>query len=275
MKKTKLILLSLGVLLCSCGNNSSVTTTITSTTSSSVTTTTSSSSSTSTGTSTSSTTSSTSSTSTSTSSSSTSSSEDPWFNNREKLACGYYEMDLPKNHNNPVQLITDYQTSSWYNFDMKSEMPNDFRYIYRNSCDDGPTGHKSSPKFYSNEAGGLKIANTGVGFQTYMFSHTGEKLEMRIGISQVNNCSETPEKGKDTLHIYYFNKFGDLLGYDSIEEGSISKSSEGQYVKLYCTHEYVKDIAYIDIRCNALAYKGSQCYNIGIGYFQLKSWPQA
>ena len=43
------------------------------------------------------------------SSSSTSSvdSEEDWTNNRELLECGYYEMDLPKNYNNPLSIKAD------------------------------------------------------------------------------------------------------------------------------------------------------------------------
>lgn len=216
---------------------------------------------------------STSSTTSSTSSSSSSTSEDDWFKGRNKLSCGYYEMDLPKNSNNPVQLLTDTDSSHWYNNNTKEEIPNGFRYIYKNSCDDGPKYHKCSANFYSSSgAGGIKFSNVGIGIQSSMFSHTGEKLEIRLGISQVNNASDTPEEKKDTGYIYFFDKSGKLLGDKVIERGSITSQSAGNYLKIYNTEDYIKDVAYFDFRLNAKPFKSSQCYNFGIEYINIKSW---
>lgn len=208
------------------------------------------------------------------SSSSSIKSETPWESGRKLLDCGYYQMDLPKNYTSPEQLKTtlSQDTSSWSNNDLKEYLPSGFRYIYRNACDDGPTNHKTSAKFYSNSAGGLKIDNTGVGFQSKMFTHTGEKLEIRIGISQVNNSSDKKEEGKDTFHIYFFNNKGEYLDKYAIEEKTISTSTTE--LKFYWTKN-AKDVAYFELRCNAMPYKGSQCYNVGIAYCNYKSWERA
>lgn len=200
--------------------------------------------------------------------------EEPWEEGRTLLDCGYYQMDLPKNYQNPYDLKTTLSadTSSWSNNDLTYYLPNGFRYIYRNACDDGPKYHKASEKFYQNDEGGLKIDNTGVGFQSLMFNHTGEKLEIRIGISQVNNSSDKYEKGKDPFHIYFFNKHGEYLDKYVVEEGTFdSKTKE---IKFYWTNN-ANEIAYFEFRCNAMPYKGQQCYNVGIGYCNIKSWERA
>lgn len=217
---------------------------------------------------------------TSSNSSSSSSSipqEIPWEQDRHLLDCGYYQMDLPKNYQSPINLKTTLEadSSSWSNNDLKDSLPYGFRYIYRNACDDGPKNHKTSADFYSsnNKApGGLKIANTGVGFQSPMFNHTGEKLEIRIGLSQINNCNDKKEEGKDTFHIYFFNKEGEYLFKYVVEEKTISTSTKE--IKFYWTQN-AKDIAYFEFRCNAKPYKGSQCYNVGISYCNFKSWERA
>ena len=74
------------------------------------------------------------------------------------------------------------------------------------------------------------------------------------------------------LGLIYFNKNGDKLGYSKISEGSITVSSAGNYIKVYLTESYTKDVCYFDIRLNEKPYKGSQCYNFGIDYISYKSW---
>ncbi len=208
---------------------------------------------------------------------STSNSTSSWEDGRTLLECGYYQMDLPKNYQNPYQLKTtlSQDNDSWSNNDLKEELPDGFRYIYKNACDDGPKNHKAQADFYSsnnNNPGGLKIADIGVGFQSKMFTHTGEKLEIRIGISQVNNANDKPDEGKDTFHIYFFNKDGTYLNKYAVPEKTIKTST--QEIKLYWT-ENASEIAYFEFRCNAKPYKGQQCYNVGISYCNIKSWEKA
>jgi hypothetical protein len=215
--------------------------------------------------------------SSSSSSSSSTSSSDDWFSGRTELDCGYYSMDLPKNSASPVTLVTDNTSTSWDENATKESIPTDFRYIYKNAYDDGPTNHKTSPNFYSsnNDApGGIKFTGAGIGLQSKMFTHTGNKLEIRIGISQVNNASGIPVKNADTFHLYYFNNVGSLLGHSAVVAETITTSSAGNYVKIYCTESYTSSIAYVDLRMNANAYKGSQLYNVGVNYLNIKSWPQ-
>ena len=208
---------------------------------------------------------------------STTSNKSNWEDGRKLLDCGYYQMDLPKNYGNPYTLKTtlSQDTSSWSNNDLKEYLPTNFRYIYKNACDDGVVNHKASAKFYSsnNDApGGLKIDNTGVGFQSQLFQHTGEKLEIRIGISQVNNSSDKYEKGKDSFHIYFFNKNGEYLDKYKVEAETITTKTDE--IKFYWDNN-AKEVAYFEFRCNAMPYKGSQCYNVGISYCNFKSWERA
>lgn len=203
--------------------------------------------------------------------------EKSWEDGRKLLDCGYYQMDKPKNYANPYKLKTtlSQDESSWSNNEMIDYLPTNFRYIYKNACDDGPTYHKTSAKFYSSnndKPGGLKIDNTGVGFQSQMFEHTGAKLEIRIGISQVNNSSDKYEEGKDTFHIYFFNKYGNYLDKYVVEEKTITTNTKE--IKFYWTNN-ASEVAYFEFRCNAMPYKGSQCYNVGISYCNFKSWERA
>lgn len=271
MKKKLIITLSLLTLLTACNNNEDITnkSTISSSSSSSI----SEDTSTNITNTSSSNTSSSSNISSSSSSTSSTQRDDEWFDGRTLLECGYYAMDLPKNYENPINLKTTLSAdnTSWYNNDFTSDISTHWRYIYKNACDDGPTNHKTSPNFYSDELGGVKIAKEGVGLQSPMFNHTGEKLEIRIGISSVNNNSKTPEKGKDPLHVYFFDKNGNYLNKYAFEEGSINANSKNKELKFYWT-EKATEVAYFEIRLNALPYKGSQCYNFGIKSVNIKSW---
>lgn len=200
--------------------------------------------------------------------------DDDWFNGRIKLDCGYYAMDLPKNSDSPEELKTTLSAdaNSWSNNDLTSSIPDGFRYIYRNSCDDGIINHKTSPSFYSETAGGgIKITRSGVGIQSRMFTHNGAKLEIRIGIGCVNNASDTPEKNKEPLHVYFFDKVGDYIGKYAFEVGSINAKSENNELKFYWT-ENAQNVAYFDVRCNARPYKNSQVYNFAIKSINYKSW---
>lgn len=199
---------------------------------------------------------------------------------RKQLDCGYLQMPLPKNHINPFNLKTTLSAddTSWYNSSLKSsdEFPyGEYRFIYGKSYDDGPSGEKSSPSFYSSTGsnpGGLKMDQKNKGFQTGEFTHTGAKLEIRIGISQLNNASGTAATGQDVYRIYYFNNKGTLLGQDNYGTGNITTQTVGNYLKIYKTDSYTPVIAYFEFRLINLNYKGSQNYNFGIDYVNLKSW---
>ena len=199
---------------------------------------------------------------------------------RKELDCGYLQMPLPKNHDEPFNLKTTLSAddSSWYNSSLKSsdEFPYDeYRFIYGKSYDDGPSGEKASPSFYSSTGknpGGMKMDQNTKGFQTGEFTHTGAKLEIRIGISQVNNSGSGDNTGKDVFRIYYFNNKGTLLGQDNYKDGYINVQSAGNHLTIYKTDSYTSQIAYFEFRLINQAYKGNQRYNFGIDYVNLKSW---
>lgn len=209
------------------------------------------------------------------SSNSSSSSDDPYFDNKEKLSCGYYTTDVPTS--TPFNLVTSYDTNDWVSFNTKESLPNNFIYIYKNAYSGGPKYHTTSPNFYSDDYGGIKVTNNGIGFQTPRFQHTGEKIEIRIGIGSVNNATDKPAKDKPTAYLYCYDLNGKhLSNLDyTISTGTITKSSEGGEIKFYITGDYTSDVSYIEFRLNEKPYKGDQCYNFGIINVQLKSWPQA
>ena len=201
-----------------------------------------------------------------------------------ELDCGYHQMNLPKNHSNPITVRTTLSAddSSWYNSEIHDSLPNYYRACYGDSTDDGPSGSYFNPKFYSYSEsdpkqypGGLKFDQKNKGFQTAQFTHTGAKLEIRIGITLVKNASGTPTENTDVFRMYYFDKDGALLGQKNYGEGEITVAKAGSYLKYYVSEDYTKDIAYFEFRLINLAYKGRQNYNFGIGYVNIKSWERA
>ena len=220
-------------------------------------------------------TSSTTSTKTSTNTSSTSSIDDDYFAGRTLLPCGYYNIDRPSN--SPHEIKTSTSAEDWWNTDITDELPNNWTFIYGNSSSSGPTGHYANAPFYSyNESdskqypGGLKISKRSQGLQTPMFHHEGAKLEIRIGFSQINDANDSPDTSVPTGYLYPYSNDGTLIESKivTIEKGSISKNTE--YLRYYITG--AQNIAYLEIRFAAQPYKSSQCYNVGIGYFNIHSW---
>ncbi|MCR5332635.1 MAG: hypothetical protein K6E11_01270 [Bacilli bacterium] len=199
--------------------------------------------------------------------------EGEWFDRHVLLDCGYYSMGLPKNSASPINLVTDNQTSSWNNNSIitSSDLGN-FRYIYKNACDDGETGHKTSLKMYQNDAGGIKMTEPGCGIGSPMFSHTGNKLEIRFKVSQVSNASPDTQNDEKTAGVYFFNASEELIGQVYIPNDQLNK--KGKTPVVYFT-ENAKDVAYFEFRMKAMPHNGSQSFNIGISEVNFKSWPNA
>lgn len=217
------------------------------------------------------TTSKTSTPSSSSKSSSTSESGDPYFDGKVILPTGDYQCDKPTN--TPIQIVTSYDSSDWWQEDIKDELPSDMAFIYGNNSSDGPSGHYANPPMYQNDEGGLKISKERQGIRSPLFTHSGEKLEIRIGISQLTNASGTPDKNKDTGYIYFFDSNGDLLSSKTVTVEENSIDSNTQYLRYYVLG--AQQIAYFEFRLNVQPYKNSQNYNFGIGYLAVHSWPQA
>lgn len=202
---------------------------------------------------------------------------DDYMDGRPLLPNGYAQIDAPSN--TPVTLVTSTSSADWYEVDWTEDKPADWRYMYKNAVDNGPSGHKTSPNFYSYNSskptdypGGLKITNEFVGFQSMKFTHIGEKLEIRIYITQVNNATDKVDEKNPTAFLYFFRNNGDLipsLTY-TVEKGSIEKNTE--YVKCYITGSEIKNVTHFQFWSNAKPYKGSQAYNYGIGKVGIHSW---
>lgn len=195
------------------------------------------------------------------------------------LPCGYVKIDKPTN--TPIEITTSNSTSDWYEAEITDDFPSDdWTAIYGNSCSKWESPHYFNPKFYSyNESdakqypGGFKFDQKSKGIQTPMFTHTGEKLEIRIGISQVNNSNDKYQAGKPTAFLYFYNSNGDFLEDKTINvtEGSITTNTKE--LKYYVLG--AQNISYFEFRLNEMPYKGSQCYNFGLGKISIHSWPQA
>lgn len=189
--------------------------------------------------------------------SSTTQSDDPYFDGKVKLPTGNYQCDKPTN--SPIQIVTSNDSSDWWQEDIVEELPSDMAFIYGNNSSDGPSGHYAGPTMYQNEAGGLKISKETQGIRSPLFTHSGEKLEIRIGISQLTNASGTPDKNKDTGYIYFFNSNGDFLSSKTVTVEENSIDSNTQYLRYYVLG--AQQIAYFEFRLNVQPYKNSQNYN--------------
>lgn len=214
---------------------------------------------------------------TTTSTTTTSSSGDDYMKGRPLLPNGYAQIDAP--NNTPVNLKTSTSSEDWYTVDWTQDKPNDWRYIYKNAVDNGPTGHKTSPNFYSYNPsktdqypGGLKFTNQYIGFQSMKFTHTGEKLEIRVYITQVNNASDKPNESIPTGHLYFFRNSGELIPSltKTIEKGSIETKTD--FLKFYITGSEIKNVTHFQFWLEEKPFKGSQCYNFGVGEVSIHSW---
>ena len=215
--------------------------------------------------------------STTTSKTSSTSDDDEEEYDRPMLDCGWYAMPLPKNHDNPEELVTTLSDGGNHfsnNTFENEELPDGFRYAYTNSYDDGPSGKRASPNFYSEQdGGGLKLARAGLGFQTKQFSHTGAKLEVRFKY-RIFQASGTPDTSKDTAKIYGFDKNGDPIGSYIIEKGTFKYATSMTEYKFYWTENAI-NLAYLEFRLLARPYKSGQQYNLEIQTFDYTSWERA
>lgn len=210
---------------------------------------------------------------------------DDYIEGRNILPIGNVQIDAPRNINNPINLKTSTSSADWLNYELYDDFPSDdWTFIYGNSNSKGPSGHKASPDFYAYDSGkpkdypgGLKFDQKYKGFQTPAFHHNGEKLEVRLTISQVRNSSAKAEEGKDTGYIYCYDQHGFFIPQLTtiIEEESITVQKAGQEMKYYITGDFVQNVSYFEVRLNAQTYKGSQSYNFGISKFAVKSWTYA
>lgn len=204
--------------------------------------------------------------------------EGEWFDNHYYYSdLGFYAMGAPKNKDNPITLVTTLSAdaSSWCNNELVTEdQLGNFRYIYQNSCDDGESGHTTSPDFYSNDAGGMCFDRIATGFGSPMFSHEGAKLEIRLGVSQLTSNTKTVDKKSDTAYIYFFDKDDNYLGKSTIEKESIKNTGSSE-LKIYYTESNANKVAYFEFRLNSYPYINSKAYNLGISYCNFKSWERA
>lgn len=179
--------------------------------------------------------------------------------------------------NTPVELVTHLSEHHWWENEMLDEMPNnDWTFIYGNKTSRGDYGDdKVSPSFYSvdqGKPGGLRMDQKWKGFQTPLFHHTGNKLEINMVISQVNNNTDKPE---DSLPIGFFLFYDQDSNYlenltHAVSRGQITANTT--QVHFYCTGEGTSSVAYFEFRLVALPSKSSQAYNFGVGELNVNSW---
>ena len=76
--------------------------------------------------------------------------------------------------------------------------------------------------------------------------------------------------------VYFFNRNNEYLGKSVVPEGTIQAGkSATKEIKVYYTDSNASQVAFFEFRCNAVAYKGQQTYNVGVGYCNVKSWERA
>lgn len=168
---------------------------------------------------------------------------------------------IPKNKNNKIVLGHDNKTMTSFSF--IDTLPDYFRFIY---------GYKYLDKADRYANGEVKISsstNAKQGIQTAMFESV-LKLEIRLEVGQINNCSAGNKIDKDlpVVTIDGFDEDGTLIRSVYINE--INKKHENTSIKTYMDGT---NISYLDIRFTQLPYKGSQAYNIGLRGLSLIAWP--
>ncbi len=182
------------------------------------------------------------------------------------LPNNYVIFDPPTN--TPIEITTSTSTEDWWNNDLRYDFPtDDWAHIYGENL--------TTPKFYANEAGGLKMDQKFKGFRTPRFHHTGAKLEIRLGISQVNTAGGTPDKNVPTAYLFFYDASGNYISNltKTVERETITlKTTE---VQIYVTGSNIENVSYFEFRLNALTFKGSQNYNFGIGSVGVHSWTYA
>lgn len=182
------------------------------------------------------------------------------------LPGGFTFFDPPTN--TPIEIKTSLSADDWWNNDLTTDFPTtDWAHIY---------GHNlTNPDFYLNEEGGLVMDQKYKGFRTPLFHHSGPKLEIRIGISQVNNAGGKPDTSVPTGYFFFYDKNGNYfsnLTHVVEQETITSKTTE---LKFYVTGDNTENVAYFEFRLAALTFKGQQNYNFGIGHVNVHSWERA
>lgn len=199
---------------------------------------------------------------------------------RPILPCGNIQLDKPTN--DPIVLETTNDNTKWYNQDMyESPLDDNWTFIYGDNSSKGPGTNRPQPSYYAYNSsntekypGGIRFDQKTKGLQSPLFTHIGEKLEIRIGISIVKNCGDNAETSKDTGYIYCYDSNGNFMPDKivTVQRGTIDTSKEGSYIRYYVKD--AQEVAYFEFRLNAMPYKSDQCYNFGVGYISVHSWPQ-
>lgn len=162
----------------------------------------------------------------------------------------------PSNLKNPIDI------SDWVEFDLYDSLPEYWSYIMGNNK------VKNASYYAPSAGGGVKFSHKYYGLQTPVIT-SWVKLEIRFHISSVNNNSQKKEDDEPIFHIYGYDKTGKYIQLDYLEQGKITKQSEGSEVKVYVRNE---NISYLEFRLNAFPYKGTQCYNFGVDAISIKGW---
>ena len=187
------------------------------------------------------------------SSSSSQSSNEPIPARGENLPIGNKSVSGPSN-TAPIDI------SGWVEYEFNGYMPDYWSYIQGNN-------KVKNGGFYAD--GSVKFAHLWYGVQTPLIN-SWKKIEVRMHISQVNNCSDDGVKDDQPIfHIYGYDKNGYHISTDYLNQGSITKQKEGSYVQFYVRNT---SIAYLEFRLNANPVKGSQHYNFGVNKIDLKGW---
>lgn len=175
----------------------------------------------------------------------------------QSLPIGNKTVTGPKNSKNPVD-ISNYTT-----FDLFDSLPDNWSYIQGNNK------IKNCNDFYAPSAGGgFKFSQLYYGLQTPVIN-SWVKIEIRFHISVVKSKSGQFDKEDPIFHIYGYDKNGQYISLDYLEQGKITVQQENNEVKLYVKNP---NITYLEFRLNMYPCKGSTWYNFGVDEITLKGW---
>lgn len=161
------------------------------------------------------------------------------------------------------KLVTPIDISDYTVFEFNNKLPSQYwSYIQGNNK------VNSQGDYYQNDFS-FKFSHLYYGLQTPLLT-SWKKIEIRIHISQVNNCKDDGVKEDEPIFkIFGYDINGQWIETAQIDQGSITTKTVGNYARTYILNE---NICYLEIRLNANPCKSSQHYNIGVNKITLKGF---
>ena len=187
------------------------------------------------------------------SSSSSRKDNDPIPAKKEQLPIGNVSVSGPHN-------LVKHNLDDYTDYVFSHALGDDWEYIQGNNK------FQNKGDFYAD--GSFKFSHLYYGLQSPLLT-SYKKIEIRLYIKQVNNSTDKRKEDEPIFHIYGYNDDCSYIHTQYLQQGKITKQSEGNYVRIYLENI---DVSYFELRLNANPYKGNQCYNFSINKIKLKGW---